>query len=132
MSKYYEYYNPNPTAKFKKDGTPMKWHKGDCAVRAFCKAFNQTWTKTYEELCAVALKRFDMPNIPKTTEAYALEKGMVKKSLPKYMTVSDFAKTHNGTYVCVLRQHLVCVKDNKYYDTGDWCGDWMMKTYYEL
>lgn len=128
----YEYYNPNPTARRKKDGTPMTWHKGDCTVRAFCGVLNQTWTKTAEELCAVSLKMFDLPAFPKTTEAYAKSKGMVKRSLPEYMTVSDFAKTHNGVYVCVIRNHVVCVKNNKYYDTYEASGYYKMKTYYEL
>ena len=132
MSKYYEYYNPNPTARFKKDGTPMNWHKCDCSVRAFCGALNLPWSTVYHGLCDTGLKMFDLPDAPKVIEAYAKSNGMVKKSLPEYMTLYDFAKTHNGVYVCNLRNHVVCVKDNKYYDTADWCGSWMMKTYYEL
>lgn len=128
---YYEYYNPNPTARFKKDGTPMNWHKCDCSVRAFSKAFNQTWTKTYEELCAVGAKMFDLPDSPKVIEAYAKSKGMVKKSLPEYMTLYQFTRTHNGVYVCNLRNHVMCVRNNKMYDTWNY-GDCMLKTYYEL
>ena len=131
MSKYYEYYNPNPTARFKKDGTPMNWHKGDCTVRAFSKALNQSWSKTYEELCAVGAKIFDMPGNDNTVEAYGKQKGMVKKSLPEYMTLYEFARTHNGVYVCKLRNHIVCVRNNKIYDTWN-CGEYMLKTYYEL
>lgn len=132
MNPVFQYYNPNPLARFKKDGTPMGWHKCDCTTRAFCCALNQSWSKTYEEQCAVGLKIFDMPNSPNTTEAYALQKGMVKRSLPEYMTVSDFARTHNGTYVVNLRNHVLCVKGNKYHDTSEWSGEWMLKTYYEL
>lgn len=127
----YEYYNPNPTARFKKDGTPMNWHKCDCTTRAFCCALKQSWMKTYQEQCATGAKMFDMPDSPKVVEAYALEKGMVRKSLPTYLTLSEFAKTHNGTYVVNMRGHVVCVKNNKYYDTYD-RGEWMIKTYYEL
>ena len=29
----FEYFNPSPKKRVRADGTPMKWHKGDCTTR---------------------------------------------------------------------------------------------------
>ena len=47
------------------------------------------------------------------------------------MTVSEFAKTHNGTYLVNIRSHVSCVKNNSINDTWN-CGGYKMKTYYSV
>ena len=130
MSTTFKYFNPNPDARLdKKTGKPKRWHKGDCVIRAFCGVLNLPWSDVFEQMCKVAAKNFDMPNSHKTIDKYAKEKGLIKGSLDNYMTVSDFARTHDGTYLVNIRSHVVCVKNNMINDTWN-CGEYKMKTYY--
>ena len=48
----YEYYNENPNYK----------SVGDCTVRAISKALNQSWDKTYIELCIQGYLMKDLPD----------------------------------------------------------------------
>ena len=124
------YFNPTPDQKTdKKTGKPKRWNKGDCVVRGFCGVLNLTWTSCFEKLCLIAAKEFDMPNSHKVIDKMAKTNGMVKESLPEYMTVSEFARTHDGTYICNIRGHVCCVKNHSIYDTWN-CGGYKMKTYY--
>jgi len=126
----YVYFNPNPDARIdKKTGKPKRWGKGDCSVRAFCGVLNLPWSIVFEDLCKVAARMFDMPNDPKVIDKYAKMNGMIKVSLPEYVTVSEFAENHDGVYLINIRSHVACVKNNKIYDTWD-CGSYKMKTYY--
>lgn len=121
----YRYYNPNPDAHEGK-----KWHKNDCAVRAFACLLNKTWSETYKGLCETGLKKFDMPNAPKVIEQYAKDNGYTKVSLDRYMTLKEFAKTHNtGRYLCNVYSHVVCVRDGEIWDAWD-CSNYKLKTYY--
>jgi len=131
MGKYFNYFNPNPEAKInKKTGEPRNWNREDCVVRAFCCALNLCWSVVFFELCHIGSKLFDMPNSPKVIERYANNRGMVKVSLPKYITLNKFASTHkDGIYIANIRSHVVCVKNGMINDTWD-CGDYKMKTYY--
>jgi len=130
MSNLFSYYNPNPELKFdKKTGKPKKWHKDDCVIRAFCCALNLPWDIVFSGLCKVALRLHDMPNSNKVIEKYAEENDMIKMSLPDYMTVSEFAMTHDGIYICNIRSHVSCIKHNQINDTWN-CGRYRLKTYY--
>ena len=130
MSKNYVYFNPNPDAKLdKKTGKPKRWNKGDCVIRAFCGALGLNWSTVFHEMCIIAAKEFDMPNSRRVIDIYAKQKGLKKISLPEYMTISQFAETHNGVYVANLRSHVVCIKNNSINDCWD-CGGYKMKTYY--
>ena len=128
----YVYFNPNPDAKIdKKTGKPKRWHKGDCVIRAFCGSLNLSWSTVFSEMCKIAASEFDMPNSHKVIDKYAKSKGMIKVSLPDYMTASEFARTHNGSYVVNLRSHVACIKNNKINDSWN-CGEYKMKTYYAV
>ena len=120
----YKYYNPNPDAKPGK-----KWHRDDCVIRAFTCALNKSWTNTYKDLCEVGLRYFDIPLSHRVIEAYAKMNGMTKVSLPNYLTLKEFARTHDGTFICNIHSHLVCVKENMIWDAWD-CGNYKVKTYY--
>lgn len=126
MEKTYEYYNPNPTSK----GEKKKWHRGDCVIRAFCCALNKSWGTVYSGLCEIGLTMFDMPNSDRVIDAYAKKNGLEKVSLPDYQTLENFADTHSGTYVCRVRNHVVCVKDNLIRDVWN-CGKYKVKTVYK-
>ena len=132
MANTFTYFNPNPDAKIdKKTGKPKRWNKGDCVIRAFCGALNKSWSMVFSEMCHTAGKLFEMPNSHKVIDKYAKENGFVKLSLPDYMTVSEFAKTHDGSYIVNIRSHVACVKNNSINDTWN-CGGYKMKTYYSI
>ena len=127
---YFTYFNPNPDSKIdKKTGKPKNWNKGDCVIRAFCGLLGLSWSVVFEEMCKIAAKNFDMPNSHKVIDEYAKSKGLVKVSLPSYVTVREFAKKNNGSYIVNIRSHISCIKENKLNDTWD-CGSYKMKTYY--
>lgn len=124
------YFNPNPDAKIdKKTGKPKRWNKSDCVIRAFCGVLNLPWSMVFKEMCLIAAQEFDMPNSHKVIDKYAKEKGLIKVSLPDYITVSRFAQTHDGVYLVNIRSHVACVKNNMVNDCWN-CGSYKMKTYY--
>lgn len=130
MKAIFSYFNPNPDAKVdKKTGKPKKWNRCDCAIRAFCGALNLPWDIVFMDMCKIALKLHDMPDSPKVIDKYAQDNNMIKLSLPAYTSVSGFAMTHNGTYICNIRSHVVCIKDNQINDVWN-CGNYKLKTYY--
>ena len=129
MSKNYIYFNPNPDARIDKNGKPRRWNKGDCVIRAFCGLLNKSWSSVFAEMCTTAGKMFEMPNSHKVIDKYAKDNGLIKVSLPDYMTVSEFAKTHDDSYIVNIRSHIACVKNNAINDCWD-CGSYKMKTYY--
>jgi hypothetical protein len=131
MKDSFRYFNPNPSAKVdKKTGKPKRWNKGDCVIRAFCGVLNLPWDIVYSEMCDLGLKYHDMPNSRNIIDKYAKKKGLIKKSLPYYITLNDFVKNYDGIYLVNLRSHEVCVKGNTIYDCWD-CGDCKVKTYYD-
>lgn len=128
--KNFTYFNPNPTARTdKKTGKPKRWNKGDCVIRGFCGMLGEDWDKVFMDMCLLGAKYHDMPNSRSIIDKYAHERGLIKKSLPDYMTLREFAKTYSGTYLVNLRSHVACVKDNQIMDTWD-CGEYKVKTYY--
>jgi hypothetical protein len=122
-----EYYNPNPLDK----GEKKQWKKEDCSVRAFCCALKRPWTVVFQDLCKIALEKFDMPNSDTVVAEYAKQNGLQKKKLLSYLSIKDFARIFDGTFLCRVRNHIVCVKDHKIYDTWD-CSRYKVKTYYKL
>lgn len=66
-------YNANPKGK----------KAGDCVIRAISKALNQSWEKTYSDLCELGLKQCMMPNDKRVFEKYLKLKGWVKCSEPR-------------------------------------------------
>ena len=122
----YAYFNPNPSAV-----TGKAWDKGDCVVRAFCGALDLPWEEVYSDLCRLGAECHDLPNSDEVIERYAKEKGLVKRTLRPQTNISEFAESHDGTYLVWIKRHIVCVKNNKVHDTGD-CGRSRMKTYFEM
>lgn len=130
--KNFIYSNPNPEAKYKKNGEPYAWRKGDCVIRAFSHATGLTWESVFDIACRLAMKYHDMPNSDTVLCKLAEQLGFERKVLPKYTTASQFAAVHDDA-VCVLRlrSHVVCSKGGNLYDTWD-CGEYKVKTYYIL
>lgn len=130
----YMYYNPNPSVKYKKDGTPRNWTKGDCAVRALCKATGFGWTEVMKVLMDRALETYDMPNSDKIIEWYLKTVGFDKSGFDrntKKPTINEFCKNHKvGTYVIRMSGHIVTVQDGTIYDCWD-CGEWKVRSFYK-
>lgn len=102
-------YNPNPIAN----------RTDDCTVRAICKALNQSWRKTYLDLCIYGLLKCAFPQANHVWGAYLIDKGFERKLVPETdCTVADFARTHpKGTYILAISGHVVTVCDGDIYDS---------------
>ena len=111
--------------------------KRDPVVKAFCAVLGLPAEDVYLDLCRVGAEIHDMPDSRKTVAGYAKEKGFVKKSLPSYMPLSEFAESHNGTYLVHLNFatscNVACVKGNKVMDDPEgYIGrSYKIRYYYE-
>lgn len=125
------YFNPNPTVETdEKTGEPKTWDKGDCVIRAFCGVLDRSWDDVFAGLCRTGAECHNLPNADETFDLYARKNGLVKRTLRPQMRVSEFAGTHGGTYLLILKRHAVCVKDHMVWDTFD-SGRSKVKSYYE-
>lgn len=109
----YRHYNENPNYK----------SVGDCTIRAISKILNQSWDKTYIELCIQGYLMKDMPSSNSVWDAYLRGCGFVRKVIPNICpdcyTVDDFCYDHpNGDYVLATGSHVIAVKQGIVYD--DW------------
>ena len=102
---------------------PFGLRVGDCVIRAISKALNQSWEKTYIDLCVQGLMMGDLPNSNAIFSAYLRHKGFKRHTIedcPDYYTVEDFFKDHTqGILVIGTGTHAVCVCDAKIYDAWD-------------
>ena len=110
----YESFNPNPSKK----------RVGDCTIRAISKALNQSWDKTYVNLCVYGLMLSDMPSANAVWGAFLKSRGferhIVPNTCPDCYTLSDFCNDYpHGTYVVGFDGHVATVVDGKVYDSWD-------------
>lgn len=106
---------------------------GDCVVRAISAALNQTWERTYIDLCIEGFVFRDMPNANSVWDAYLRNKGFVKHivpdTCPDCYTIDQFAEDHpQGTYIVATGSHVVCVRDSEILDNWDSSNE--IPTYY--
>lgn len=134
MSKYFKYFNPNPTKRVSANGKPQKWHKGDCAVRAICSALGISWEKAFTMMCELGMEMYDMPNSDKVIEKILTTNGYVRKSVKDMRvkpTVNEFIKNHkDGQYVVFVCGHVASVVEGSLCDVWD-CGEWKVTRFYE-
>ena len=110
----YKFYNPNPNAKM----------VGDCVIRAISKALNQSWDKTYWDLCEVGFQMSDWGNSNAVWDSYLRRCGFVRRIIPNTCpdcyTVRDFCHDNPyGTFILSMGSHTVCVISGNYYDSWD-------------
>lgn len=134
MKANFVFYNPNPNQRFKKDGTPMKWHGTDCTVRSLAKALNISWLQAFQMLCEEATKQLmtydDIKVLRKVWEHQGFMKGEPLTGTKP--TINEFCAAHKkGTYILSLSGHVVTIVDGKIYDTWD-CGAWKVRSYYKV
>lgn len=131
---HYEYFNPNPKARYKADGTPYRWHKGDCSIRALCAVTGKTWHEVYDGLCEIGRKICNVPCDTETLDKYLVAHGFKPckaQVKPRRVTVKEFAQEHpTGEYFLQIASHVVGVSGGLYLDVWD-CGHKYIYKYYE-
>jgi len=110
----YIYYNPNPKGNY----------VGDCVIRAISKLLDNSWDKTYLDLCVEGFNLCDMPSSNVVWASYLLKngckKGLIPDNCPNCYTIQDFCRdTNKGKYLLATGTHVVTVIDGNYYDSWD-------------
>lgn len=99
---------------------PFGIRVGDCVIRAISKALNQSWEKTYIDLCVQGLMMADLPSSNAVWSAYLRRKSFKRytvENCPDFYTVEDFCREHpQGIYVIGTGTHAVCVCDGCVFD----------------
>ena len=106
--------NPNPLGK----------QASDCVVRAIAIATEQSWKRTYRDLCELGEIEADMPNVNYVWGLYLKQLGakqfLLPESCPQCITVRAFCERFpEGTYVIGTGSHAVACIDGDYYDSFD-------------
>lgn len=110
----YKYFMNNPLGK----------STGDCVIRAISIALNQSWDKTYWDLCQYGYDMGDWGNSNSVWDLYLRNHGFKRKVVPNTCpdcyTVRNFCEDFShGVFVLALGNHTVCVKDGCYIDSWD-------------
>ena len=106
--------NPNPLGKT----------TSDCVVRAIAIATEQSWRRTYDELCEMGGIECEMPTSNNVWGLLLKQKGaaqfLLPDSCPSCITVRAFCEKYpRGTFVIGTGSHAVAVMDGDYYDSWD-------------
>lgn len=124
----WKYYQPN-----KKD---LKDDYGDCAVRSICKAEDLEWLDAYDIMykysrevqCPLNCKHGFEHILKSLGYTYT---GVSNKKGTKRPTVNKFALDNKeGTFICVVANHYVTVKDGYFHDVWD-SGDCSLYGYWK-
>ena len=115
--------NPNPLGKT----------TGDCVVRAIAIATDQSWRKTYRQLCDLGEIHADMPSSNYIWGTYLRQRGarqfLLPESCPECLTVRAFCERYpEGVYVIGTGDHAVAVIDGDWYDS--WNSEDEIPTYF--
>jgi hypothetical protein len=99
---------------------PFGLRVGDCVIRAISKALEQSWEKTYIDLCVQGFMLGDLPNSNAIFGAYLRHKGFKRRTIedcPDCYSVEDFCQDHpKGVYVIGTGSHVVCICDGCAFD----------------
>jgi hypothetical protein len=102
---------------------PFGLRVGDCVIRAISKALNQSWEKTYIDLCVQGFMMGDLPNSNAIFSAYLRHKGFKRRTIedcPDCYSIEDFCQDHpKGVYVIGTGSHAVCVENGNVFDAWD-------------
>lgn len=106
------------------NNNPQGLKIGDCVVRAISAAMNQSWERTYVDLCIEGFMYKDMPNANSVWASYLHSKGWKRRSIPDTCpdcyTAADFAAEHpEGVYIAATGSHAVCIKNGNIIDNWD-------------
>ena len=106
------------------NANPLHNRVGDCTVRAISTVLNQDWYETFIDLCLISIKMADMPSADVVWGKYLKSKGFRRSILScdsdLCTTVNDFCKKNpKGTFIVCPKNHVVAVKDGRFFDTWD-------------
>ena len=106
--------NPNPLGK----------QTSDCVVRAICIALEQSWRRTYRELCELGEIEAELPSANSVWGLYLKERGaeqfLLPDNCPACLTVRAFCERYpEGVYVVGTGTHAVACIDGDYMDSFD-------------
>lgn len=110
----YVYFNNNPLNRV----------TGDCVPRAISKLLNQSWDKTYTDLCLVGIAMGLMPSNNEVHIRYLAQHGYkihsISDNCPDCITVKQFSELYpNGKYILAMGDHIVCLIQGNYFDVFD-------------
>lgn len=122
----YEYLNKNPKQK----------KAGDCVIRAISAALDQSWEKTYADLCAIGVELCRMPNDRVVWGRYLESKGWVKCPELRDPNNKRFTIEQAHHYLRPVQYiinagnlHVTYSNNNTLYDTWD-CRRKIMHSYW--
>lgn len=95
---------------------------GDCTIRAISIALDQSWDRTFWDLCDQGFEMCDMPSANHVWGEYLRDRGFIATPVREmgHFTVRDFCEEYpRGTYVLACDGHVVAVIDGHYLDTWD-------------
>lgn len=131
-----KYFNPNPTCKYFKSGSPKNWYINDSSVRAVAKALNLTWEDAYDKLSKAGKEIYNIPSSKQAidkvleNEYNFITLGKPKKGESR-PTVSNFAKQNNkGYYVLNLADYYIAIVDGEVYDVSEKCLESSVYSYW--
>ena len=106
--------NPNPLGK----------NTGDCVIRAVAIATDQSWRRTYRDLCRLGEIQGDLPNSNAVWGMYLRERGakqfLLPENCPECITVRAFCERYpEGVYVIGTGDHAVACIDGDWHDNVD-------------
>lgn len=112
---------------------PQGRSTGDCVLRALSKTLNQTWEQTYIDLSTKGFQMGDWGNSNPVWDSYLRDKGfkrfVIPNTCPDCYTIGDFAYEHpTGTYIVATGTHVVCIQDERIYDS--WNSESEIPTHY--
>lgn len=104
------------------DNNPVRPNRGDCVIRAISKVMNQSWDRTYWDLCNYGFNLGDWGDSNKVWDSYLRDNGFVRKVIPDTCpdcyTVADFTYDHaDGEYILATGNHTVAVINGDFYDS---------------
>ena len=102
---------------------PFGLRVGDCVIRAISKALNQSWEKTYIDLCVQGFMLGDLPSSNAVWSSYLRHKGFKRHTIedcPDCYSIEDFCRDHpKGVFVIGTGSHAVAVVDANIFDAWD-------------
>lgn len=106
---------------------------GDCVVRALSAALNQSWERTYVDLCIEGFMFKDMPNSNSVWDSFLRSKGYKRYAIPdtcpECYTIGQFAEDNpKGIYIVATGSHVVCIDNGAIKDNWDSSDE--IPTYY--
>lgn len=99
---------------------PFGLRVGDCVIRAISKALDESWEKTYIDLCVQGFMLGDLPSSNAVWSSYLRRKGFKRRTIedcPDCYSIEDFCQDHSkGVFVIGTGTHAVCVCDGCAFD----------------